>query len=196
MSLAFDGARLDIAGLAYLSAQHYPLPAGGVITTAMPSCGALPMHVADTRRVLVPVHDGDALWFGLTAIPDTGVSARAIVETARHGWLDIISGSSWNPLDWGSVAVPPATALDGIRRHGGGMWPFAARPTIPCAPACRRLQLYLGGLPPPGTGGPGVREEVRIALSFVRPAAYRRLTGADPGQPADPRHQFGKYLLA
>jgi hypothetical protein len=187
--MVFEGGRLDIAGLAYLSAQKYPLPASGVITNPMPSCGAVPMVVIDTRRIVVPIHDSDAVWLGITAIPDTGLRVRGAMETARHGWLDIVAGSRWDSLDRAqALAVPPATALDGIPRDGGGMWPFAIRSAPACAPASRRLHLYLSGS--------GAANEERVSLTFVRPAAYRRLTGADPGAAADPAHQFGRYLLA
>lgn len=189
MSTAVEGGRLEIGGLAWLSVQHYPLPASGLITNPMPSCGAVPVAAIDPRRIVVPLHDGDAVWLGVTALPETGVRLRGAMETAGHGCLDIVSGSRWTCLDRArTLAVPPATALDGIPREGGGMWPFARHALPACAPACRRLRLYL-------TGG-GAANPAGVALYFVRPAAYRRLTGADPGPPADPGHQFGKYLLA
>jgi len=184
-----EGGRLDIGGLARLSAQHYPLPASGVITNPMPSCGALPMAAADPRRILVPLHDGDGVWLGITALPGTGVRLRAAMASARHGWLDVVAGSSWVSLAHARVlAVPPATALDGIPRKDGGMWALSRHAVSACAPACRRLHLYLDG------SGTAVAAEV--VLYFVRPATYRRLTGVDAGQPADPGHRFGKYLLA
>jgi len=189
VSTAFEGGRLQIGGLAWLSAQQYRLPASGVITTPMPSCGAVPMAAVDPRRILVPMHDGDGVWFGITALADTVLRVRGAIASARHGWLDIVSGSSWASLARaGALAVPPATALDGIPHDGGGMWPLTRHAVQACAPSCRRLHLYLDGS--------GTADEARVALYFVRPATYRRLTGADPGQAADPGHQFGKYLLA
>lgn len=191
MSVGFDGGRLDIAGLAYLSGQHYPLPALGFITRAMPSCGAVPMHVCASGHIAVPLHDSDALWFGLDPAPGAALSARGVLDTARHGSLDIVSGHSWNPLDWGELAVTGAAFLDGIARDGGGTWPFARHPPDPQAPASRRLHLYLY-LAAEGAGTP---TGIRISVIFVRPAAYQRLTGTDPGPPADPAHRFGDYLL-
>jgi hypothetical protein len=143
----------------------------------MSSCGAAPLYAIDTRRIVVPVHDGDAVWLGLTAVA-AGLRSRGVVETAHHGRLEIVS-----------VAAPPMAILAGVPRDGGGLWPFTRRPTVPGAAACRRLHLYLGRSPP-GPGG-----DVAVTLSFVEPRAYRRLTGKDPGQPADPAHRFGQYLL-
>jgi hypothetical protein len=143
----------------------------------MPSCGAAPLHAIDKRRIVVPVHDGDAVWLGLTAVA-AGLRARCVVETAHHGQLESVS-----------VAAAPMAILAGVPRDGGGLWPFARRPTVPGAPACRRLHLYLG------RSVPGSEDDVTVTLSFVGPRAYRRLTGKDPGQPADPAHRFGRYLL-
>jgi len=172
-----DDGRLDIAGLAWLSAQRYPLPAAGLIVGAMSSCGAAPLHAIDKRRIVVPVHDGDAVWFGLTAMA-AGLRARGVVETAHHERLEIVS-----------VTAAPMAILAGAPRDGGGLWPFTRRPTVPGAPACRRLHLYLG------RSAPGSEDDVAVTLSFVGPRAYWRLARKDPGQPADPAHRFGQYLL-
>lgn len=177
MSANLNDWRLDIAGLAWLSAQRYPLPAGWIVD-AMSSCGAAPLHAIDTRRIVVPVHDGDAVWFGLTAASAAGLFARGVVETAHHGRLEIAS-----------VMAAPMAILAGLPRKGGGLWPFARLPAVPDAPACRRLHLYLGG------GAPGSEDKMAVTLSFVGPSEYRRLAGKDPGRSADQNHRFGKYLL-
>ncbi|WBS00124.1 hypothetical protein OU994_17525 [Pseudoduganella sp. SL102] len=178
MSAATDDGRISVAGLAWLSVQRYPLPAAGLIAGAMPSCGAAPLHAIDMQRIVVPVHDGDAVWLGLTAVSAAGLRVWGVVETAHNGHLKI-----------GSVAAAPMAILAGFPRDGGGLWPFTRRPTVPGAPACRRLLLYLGG------SAPALGEDAMVKLSFVRPYEYWRLAGKDPGQPADPAHQFGQYLL-
>ena len=178
MSSDLNDGRLQIAGLAWLSVQRYPLPATGLIAGATSSCGAAPLHAIDTRRVVVPMHDGDAVWLGLTAVTAASLRAWGVVETARHGRVEIAS-----------VAAAPMAILAGLPHEGGGLWPFTRRPAVPGAPACRRLHLYLTGSTPESG------DDVAVSLSFVAPRAYWRLTGEDPGQPADPAHRFGQYLL-
>jgi hypothetical protein len=196
MALLLRNNRVHIGNLAVMSVQHYPLPESGHIGGPQSSCGAVPVYALDAARIVVPVHATDALWFGLTSLAGEALAVSASLKTARHGWLDVFSGRRRDPRACAWTSVLPASALDGIPREGGGLWPFARCPADSSAPAARRLDLCLRPqLREPGGHYPNDWPEFRIALALVSPHAYLRLTGSDPGRPADPGDRFGGYLL-
>lgn len=208
------------------SFQRYPLPSPGTgpLPAAPGSWGSLQPAATGEGEVLLPVPDGEAFWVGLR--PRRGrlrLRVGVAVETGRD-LLDALTGEPARPEASG-LDLAGASACDGVRAGGDGVWPFTREPAAAGMSGTRAVLLtatpaacllpaasVAGPQPLHGIGGParpsGAAPTVpppeatwrddRAAsarVCLVSPDEYADRTGAPPPSPLEPRARYGGWRL-
>ncbi|NAZ86528.1 hypothetical protein [Kineococcus indalonis] len=164
-----------------LSFQRHPRPATGVVPELPRSWGALPVLLRAPGEVLVPVPEREAVWIGF--LRDPGAVPQELSVVARlepGGRVDALSGHPALDAETARTAVPPARALPGALRPGGGWWALARVAPDASAPACAALELRAGG--------------TSLLVRLVDPDGFRELTGVGVA-PLDPRAPYAGRRL-
>jgi hypothetical protein len=145
-----------------VSFQRYPYPAGGLVPGLPTSRGALPVHVAERGRLILPVPADEAFWVGLIADPGgPGFVVRVIVSLESGTALDAVTGAAPAPTgtdasgtgtrhargEPGVLRVPPQYALPGVAGGSGTWWALARDAHGSDAPASRSLDVLAWPVP-------------------------------------------------
>ncbi len=101
--------------------QRYPRPAGGILTGAPRSWGALPVAAAANGDLVVPVADDEAVWLGLSPRSDRRSVLVVLEAELDDGTVrDAVAGTAWSEAgERSGLVVPPTRWVDGIGRPDG-----------------------------------------------------------------------------
>jgi hypothetical protein len=177
---------LVIAPGLHVSFQRYARPPGDVGASAPSSLGALPLAVASSGALALPVAPDEAFWIGLE-MSGAGASAEVGVrfESPSQPPVDALSGAPWNEQSAAWIAVPPGTGVDGIALATGGFRCFTRTRNAAEDDATGVLDLV--------TGTEGARTKTRIALLSY--GAFESTTGHPRPTPLDPAAQYQGWRL-
>jgi hypothetical protein len=190
-SLKSVGAELAPGGLIvapglHVSFQRYARPPGDVVARAPSSLGALPLGVALSGALVLPVAPDEAFWIGLEM---TRAAASAEIglrfESPSQPAVDALSGAPWNEERPAWMAVPPGTSIDGIALATGGFRCFTRTRNDAEDDATGMLGVVVRA--------EGGRRTTRIALLAY--AGFESATGHPRPATLDRSSQYGGWRL-
>ena len=180
------GGLVIVPGL-HVSFQRYARPAGDEVgASAPPSLGALPLALATSGVLALPVAPDEAFWIGLDMTrPGASAEVGLRFESPAQPAVDALSGAPWNEERPVFRTIPPDTSIDGIALATGGFRCFTRTRTAAEDDATGVLDLV--------TRSVDARRTTRIAL--VAYGAFETITGRPRPAPLDPAAQYGGWRL-
>lgn len=182
-----DGPRVQIGSNLRVSFQRTPRIPGGQVVAPPTSYGAAPLwpaHATDAD-VLVAIGDDEAFWIGFSAIGDTPVATRVLVEAPKR--IDALTGAtpedrlSREPQNY--LVCPLQSAVDGIRSDAEHVVQFVRGGTDAGVGACERLTivaLLLKTPRPRAPAPPETRPRPMASAGTTKGAPVRQAVLGDP----------------
>jgi hypothetical protein len=183
------------AGLG-LSFQRFLLPAGGMVSKAPSSLGALPVGMDRAGDFLLPLADDEGFWIGVEPAAKTSATTLALAARLTDGSArDALSGATWTGDTAGTtVTVDDILVIGGIPCSDGRLLAFARAPASPGEPACHSLLFTFA---PSESRQPDRMGESRsrLLLRLVDYEAFCAASGCNAPSPLDPEAGYKGYRL-
>lgn len=182
--------RLD--GGVVVSFQRYARPPGGIAPDGPRSLGALPVASGPGERHLLPLAAGEAFWIGLSIATADGRAMLALAVTRTDGEpVDVVTGTPWNRLRPGFIAVPQCRWIDGVRLPDGRKAAFVREAPEADMRGWTGLHVHAAQ----GGTEAGMAAAGLVTVSFVTWRDYTSRTGCEAPAPLDPGAGYGGWRL-
>jgi hypothetical protein len=176
-----------------LSFQRFMRPASGWVMRAPSSLGALPVAIADSHELLLPVATDEAFWIGLeVARPALRIGVAVVVVTTEGQMVDAITGLVADLSRLRTAIAPNDGRIAGLPRIPEGYRVITRVQLGDDAAACgsinvqcaRGNQRFLKG-----------SESTIVTLRLLDYATYADRSGAAPPAPLDPDTGYRGWRL-
>ena len=174
----------------HVSFQRYARPPENVITKAPSSLGALPVGIAQSGNLVLPLAPDEAFWIGLEVTQaDAHMHLAVRFQSPGEPALDALSGETSSDARARRVAVPPHQRIDGIALAASGFRSFARTVHAREDGATALLELVTTH---------GVDHEARshpTRVVIVDYLTFETMTGRTRPAPLDPGAKYQGWLL-